>query len=426
MGKQMKGDRMKSRCKMAVAFLLILVVLVPLSALGCGGGGGGGKVTIHIGELTDLTGAASPALKQITFITEDMIRYYNDENIIPGVKLKLDAYDTQFNPARYSLGYDWCKEKGDKVIITIIADAPIMLKPFAARDKIVLAAMAGSPELFTPPGWVFGFSSDNEDSAKILLHWIVGNDWPNKGQGTPKIAIMGWDDTQSISVANAIEAYLGTHQNEYDYVDRLITPVGTMTFTSEAKRLKDEGCDYIAVPSGTILAPFLRDLRAAGSQATLLDCVGSMGSFQQMYVQMVGWDLLDGCYSTSNSFSWSDPSDPIVQLATTLVHRYHSSSEAQDLMVGNTYVGPATMMVGILEILQQAVKNLGAENFNGQAYYDAATNYKTTGSLWGNYPEFSFSETRRKLMDHSLISGFKGGDVKAYVTISGWLPDIVD
>jgi len=196
-----------------------------------------------------------------------------------------------------------------------------------------------------------------------------------------------------------------------------------MTFTSEAQRLKNEGVNYVATVEGNVFPNVLRDLRAIGSQATLLDCIGSMGSYERIDVQMVGWDLLDGQYSTSNSFAWSDPSDPIVQLATTLVHRYHSS-EAQGLMVGNTYVGPAAMMVAILEILQQAVKNVGAENFNGQAYYDAALNYKTTSSIWKNYPEFSFSETKHKLMDQSLITGFKGGSVKDYVTISGWLPDI--
>jgi hypothetical protein len=76
--------------------------------------------------------------------------------------------------------------------------------------------------------------------------------------------------------------------------------------------------------------------------------------------------------------------------------------------------------------LQQAVKNVGAENFNGQAYYDAAINYETTSSMWAGCPEFNFSETRRKLMDHSLITAYKSGDVKDYVTISDWLPDIVD
>jgi hypothetical protein len=170
----------------------------------------------------------------------------------------------------------------------------------------------------------------------------------------------------------------------------------------------------------------LRDLRAAGSQATLLDCGSAMGSYQKMFVQQVGWDMLDGCYSTSNSYSWSD-SGPLIDLAKTLVYKYHSAGEAQDILSGgNGYVGPAAMMVGILEVLQQAVKNVGAENFNGQAYYDAAMNYKTASPLWQNYPELGFSETRRKLMDHSLISGFKGGDLKSYVTISDWLPDIVD
>jgi hypothetical protein len=315
--------------------------------------------------------------------------------------------------------------RGDDIIITITADAPLMLKPFAARDKIILTAMSGSPGLFTPPGWVFGFGSANEDSAKILLHWIVGNDWPDKGQGTPKIGILAWNDTQSTDVTKAVEAYLKAHPDEYDYVDRITDPVGTMTFTSEAKKLKDEGCDYVALPSAAMFAPFLRDLRAAGSQATLLDCCGSMGSYQRMYVQMVGWDMLDGCYSTSDSYSWSD-SGPLIDLAKTLVHKYHSAGEAQDILSSQGYPEPIPMINGILEVLQQAVKNVGAENFNGQAYYDAAISYKTTSSLWEGYPEFSFNETRRKLMDHSLITEFKGGDVKDHVTVSDWLPDIVD
>lgn len=78
---------MKCKCKMAVAFLLVLALLVPLS-FGCGGAGKGVK-TIHIGELTDFTGSAAPALKNITYATEDVARCYNDNNLIPGVKVKV-------------------------------------------------------------------------------------------------------------------------------------------------------------------------------------------------------------------------------------------------------------------------------------------------------------------------------------------------
>jgi ABC-type branched-subunit amino acid transport system substrate-binding protein len=411
----------KFKCKMAVAFLLILVMLVPLS-LSCGGGGGGGKATIHIGFLTDLTGEASPALKTITFIVQDMIRHYNDDNVIPGVRLKLDTYDTQFDASRYPLGYEWCRQKGANMIITVIGDAALASEPFAARDKIPLATISGVDEDFTPPGWTFGFSDTNQAAAKILLHWVSENDWPNKGQGTPKIALIGWDDTVSTLDADGLDRYLHAHPNEYDYVDRITTPVGTMTFTSEALKLKNEGLDYVGVCSGTMWASFVRDLRAAGSQATVLDCLASIGAYTKLYSQQLGWDLLQGQYSTANNLQWNETSSPIVQLATTLVNRYHSGGEAQDIIAsGNSYVGVAFMVTGILEVLQQAIQNVGAKNFNGQAYYDAALNYKTTSSMWAGCPEFGFSETRRTLMDKSVITEYKGEN---YVRISDWLPNV--
>jgi hypothetical protein len=111
-----------------------------------------------------------------------------------------------------------------------------------------------------------------------------------------------------------------------------------------------------------------------------------------------------------------------VQLATTLVNRYHSGGEAQDIIAsGNAYVGVAFMVTGILEVLQQAIQNVGAKNFNGQAYYDAALNYKTTSSMWAGCPEFGFSETRRTLMDKSVITVYEGEN---YVRISDWLPNV--
>jgi hypothetical protein len=285
--------------------------------------------------------------------------------------------------------------------------------------------MGGMQELFSPPGWVFGFSNTVTSSSITLLHWILENDW--EGDGIPKIGIINTDDAQPTESAKEIKAYLNKHPNEYEYVGGLTVPLGTMTVTSEAKSLKDKGCDYIVVTTPSIFGPLLRDLREFGSEAKLLDCSGGMSSFAKVLVQLVGWDMLDGCYSTAQSYTWSD-SAPIVDLARTLANRYHSEGEAQEILGvgGYAYVGPAHQLVPMLEVLQQAVKNVGAENLNGQAYYDAAIDYKTTSSMWSGCPEFSFSETRRKLIDYTLITGFKGGDVKDYVTISGWLPDIVD
>jgi hypothetical protein len=407
---------MKCKCKIAVAFLLVLVMLVPLS-LSCGGGGGGGR-TITIGEMTDFTGISAPALKYITQIIQDVARYYNDENLIPGVRIKIAAYDTKYDASRYIPGYEWCKSKGADVIITILSDVGEVFKPFAERDKIAITSLSTVKPLVEPPGWVFCVSGSLNDGSETLLKWVRENDW--KGQGIPKIGVVGWTTGQSQDVGKTVVAYLNEHPELYQYVARYSAPPGTMDWRTEAEKLKD--CDYIAVVSGTMLGYLLRDLRSFGSDAKTIDCLASMGSYRTFYSDMVGWEALDGCYSTSNSFYWTD-SDPIVDLAKTLVQRYHSPSEAEEIIAsGNGYVGPAAMMVAILEILQQAVKNVGAENFNGQAYYDAAINYKTTSPMWQNYPEFGFSQTRRMLMDQCVITGFKGGDVKDYVTLIGWLP----
>jgi hypothetical protein len=345
-------------------------------------------------------------------------RYYNDENLIPGATVKMIFYDTKFDASRYIPGYDWCKSKGTDVIITILPDVAQVFKPFAERDKIAIVSLSGIKELLEPPGWVFGVSGSLNEGSKTLLKWVRENDW--KGQGIPKIGVVGWTTAQSQDVGNTVEAYLCDHPGLYQYVARYSALPGTMDWRTQAERLKD--CDYIACVSGTMLGYFLRDLRSFGSDATIIDCLASMGSYRTFYSDMVGWEALDGCYPTANSFYWTD-SDPIVDLAKTVVHRYHSSSEAEEIIAsGNGYVGPAAMLVAILEILQQAVEKVGAENFNDQAYSDAAINYKTTSSIWKNYLEFSFSQTRRMLMDQCVITGFKAGDVKDYVTLTGWLP----
>ena len=57
--------------KRAVASFLALA-LVAVLCLSCGGGGKG--VTITIGELTDFTGSAAPAVKSIHYVIEDIAK----------------------------------------------------------------------------------------------------------------------------------------------------------------------------------------------------------------------------------------------------------------------------------------------------------------------------------------------------------------
>ena len=408
---------MKCRCKIAAVFLLVLVMVVPLS-FGCGGGGGG-KVTITIGELTDFTGIAAPAVKTITYITQDIARYYNDENLIPGVKVKIAAYDTQYDPSRIVPGYDWCKNQGAKVIITLFPGDPDVLKPFAETDKVIIAAMGVNPEAFDPPGWVFGFSNANVWATKTLLKWISDNDW-DYGQGISKIGMAAWNDPLGVLVDKATKEYVQNHPGKFDYVGAYHAPAGTVIFAAEAKKLED--CDYVT-SGGYPSIYLLRDLRAIGSKAKMIDGVSSMLSYKKLFVDVVGWEGVDGTLTTNESWYWND-SSPFVDLAKELLQRYRPS-QAVEIMDAGGYVGPATQVIAIFEVLQQAIQKVGAENFDGQAYFDAAIDYKTTSPIWKGCPQWGFGQTKRYLIDHHALYEFSASE-QDVVRITDWLPQLME
>ena len=377
-------------------------------------------VTITIGELTDFTGQAAPAVANITYVTQDVARYYNDQNLIPGARVKIAAYDTKFDPARELTGWEWCKAQGAEVIITLIPGTADVLKPFAERDRIVIAAMGANPDLFDPPGWAFGFSNTTIWSANTLWRWFTENRWDYSQGIPPKIGIVGWNDPSSVDAKKGAEAYFNSHPGEFDYVGAYISPAGTSTFKSEAVKLKD--CDYVACVSGFAMPYFLRDLRAVGGMAPVVDLIGSMGSYRKFYSDLVGWDVLDGCLSTANSMYWGDPL-PLVELLEEILYKYRPSEADEIIAGGNGYVGAGHMAIGIMEALRKAVEDVGAENFNGQAFYDSTENYSTALSpIWEGYPEWSFSQTKHWLMDDTVIVEFQAS-VQDLVTISDWLPN---
>jgi hypothetical protein len=74
----------------------------------------------------------------------------------------------------------------------------------------------------------------------------------------------------------------------------------------------------------------------------------------------------------------------------------------------------------MFDILTAAVAKVGAENFNGQAYYDAAVKYKTVGPMWEGYPQWGFSETKRWLVDDFLLYKLDA-KTESLVRIGDWL-----
>jgi len=396
------------------SFLVLALLAIP--GLGCAEDEEG--VVITIGELTDFTGPGAPACITIHYVIQDIARYYNDNNLIPGVKIKIAGYDTKFEAGREVPGYEWVKGQGAEVVICLFPGTGEVLKPFAERDKVVVATCVMTLPQLDPPAWNFGFSNTQFYAMKTLMKWIHEEHWDYSEGIIPKIGSAAWGDPGGITVERAMREYIQDNPGQFEYVSSHLAPVGTATWTGEAEQLKD--CDYLNLYAFMIGA-FLKEYQARGYEATVIEAM-TMGPYQGYFVDMLGWDALDGSLTVTASLGWNE-SFNMVDLMNQLLHQYRPDEGEEIISTGTGYVGAGHQVIPIFEILQQAIEEVGAENFDGQAFYNAALKYETTSPIWEGYPVWSFSETKRYLVDHIVVDEFDA-EAQEVVRITEWLPII--
>ena len=318
---------------------------------------------------------------------EDMVEYYNEENLIPGVELKVETYDGQWDPSRYIPGYEWLQNRSADLIWTPAPPALETLKPRANEDEFVIfgATANWKQEELNQGGYVFSLGITPEYEAYTLMKWIAEND-PDFPQGRPaKIGGASWLDGYSNIWYDAAENYADTHPDQFEweagYENNFL-----FIWDVEVEGLKD--CDYVFLP--TPMHKFIETYTNAGHTATF---VGSdvQAAFLGMIDQMEQWDEMDGMLFTRSS-RWYNEEGPIIDLTNKVLNEKHPDIADETRRTGSGYIS-AQQIVFMLEIIKQAVEAVGPENFNSQSLYDATTSFSYTLDGVDNFA--SFDETKR-------------------------------
>ena len=394
-----------------VCFLVLALLAVPL--LGCGGEGGAGKTTITVGLITDYTGATAVPFHPINLAVEDLVRHINEDDPIPGVRLKIVSWDEKYDPSRDIPGWDWLRGKGASLVITPAPWAAETLKPFAERDKTPICTWAAIDQLVDPPGWVFCAGQRTTPMTATLLKWI-SEQWPNYPT-RPKVATCATNQTAQIAFGNAVEQYCQANPDKFEFVGNYAAPAGTMIWSGEVEKLKD--CDYIGIQEATpFSATFIKQYRSKGYKARLFD-LDSIASQRSMHINMVGWEGMDRGISFLPWGWWGDPF-AFPELSEELLYRYHPGEADDTIYAGLSYLAMYAPAI-FFDIVRQTVEEVGAENFDGQAFYNTATKFKRT---YEGYPERGFTETVRHLGRQAAVYEWRA-DVKNLVRITDWLPE---
>lgn len=408
---------MRSKVSLAVSVLLVVVVLSTL-CLSCAGGDEE-RGTVVMGMLTDMTGPASSFLVYGDKVYYDLADYINRNDPIPGVRIDIVAYDTQYNPSRDMQGYEWLREQGAKVIFSGIPTVGDTLKTVAARDQMVLLSSAPSTYQLIPPGWVFGQTPPVGWVMKGFLKWISETDWDYQAEGRkPRIGAVGWEEPYQKDVTAAIKEYVDEHPDEFEFVGGPMAPMGTMTWYGEVEKLKN--ADYIYLPStGTGIPTFVNEYRGKGYKAKFLG-LDAMSAFTELIIDSCGWDYLDGSLTAHTALYWTDQY-PTVDKAKELLQTYRPGDKDRIIDMGLGYLSIYFCAMLQFEILRAAVAEVGAENFDSQAYYDAALdfNWSTEGLPARGY---GFTETVRYARKDFRVYEWSA-EARSLVGVTDWIPD---
>ena len=356
--------------------LISINLVVAISLLNaCGGDGSSGKdetsrqtdVVITIGYFSDMTGPSSSALELVTMALEDAVDRYNEQEFIPGVNLELVSYDSMFDPARTIPGYEWLRSKGADLILTAVPATPAILGPRAASDDVVVFTLTATIEEITPPANVFNMGTIPQYEAYTLLKWIAENDWDYWAKGPAKIGGAAWNEPYSNAFIEGMEDYAVAHPDQFEWVKGCFTNF-SFVWGPEVEALKD--CDYVSLP--TPPTTFVKEYRSAGHDAKFINSITN-SAFMGLIDQADLWDEMDGSLFLYAGMWWNQTGEEI-DWVRELLYANHPDDAEEIIRKGSGYIGIGSL-TKVLEIIGNAAQEVGPENFNSDALYQAAESY---------------------------------------------------
>jgi len=404
---------MTNRFKVLMACFLALALVATL-CLNCAEEEEEEKVTIVIGHLTDLTGVAAPALIPISKAFDANVEYFNEENIIPGVELKIVRWNSMYDIARAIPGFDWLRDQGATIIYTEMPEMAEPLIPFAKRDKTPVICHPGTVVLAEALGWAFCLNPTSSAQMRGVMKYIA-DEWDYEGMGRkPKIGTAGWSTPYGNEVKLGAE-YCLDHPDKFDYVGSYMAPAGVVSWAGEVEKLKN--CDYIVLTTPGALQPatFAAEFQAKGYKAKFIG-LDSLMAFWDFLLDNVGGEALDealiGQYMPLWVFdNW------VVDHLKDLAYRYYPDEADTLIYSNNAWLGGGAGTYFILECLREAIEEVGPENFDGEAFYNTAVDFRPD---WEGFPEIGWGPTERLASRWQMIYeySYEAGD---FALVTGWV-----
>lgn len=399
----------------AMALLGLLLVTMPGLA-GCSRAEASTREII-VGFLDDLTGAGSFAIKQGYQGMQDYFRMIEEEDPIPGAKIKLINYDTRLDYGRVPAGYVWLKGQGTQLFIIATSSTQEIVAANFEEDKIPSFGLQSSPALLGKD-WVFDFAPAWTWEADCIMQYIWDTWEHDEMSGVPivgHIGVKGW--VGPTLVMERLEELHALYPDKFELRDEL-APWGAMTWVSEVSRLMD--CDFI-IPTvyGPQMVSFLKEARERGYEGQFVSTSAVMIAFWDLVRASIPLEDVDGTLSLSAWPYWTDDVPFLDQCRERLL-TYRPDEAEFHLRQTGWMTGQAIAMI-VADAIRTAVEEVGADNVDGPALRDGLAKVNITVEGWGSHP-WQFTEDRNVLLPELRMYEYRAAEDSWFAVTDWYLP----
>lgn len=397
--------------------LVLLIALLPVTVLaGCAQKAEG---TVYLPIVVPLSGPAAAGYLPAVAQWGAYVRYINEEDPIPGVKLELLQYDTKFNPAEAISAYDWVREQGAKFIAFTDSGTGEALKDYAGEDKFPIITSTATYETTTPPGYVFCGSMDYYRQSKGFMQWL---ETELTGSEKATVGCFGGNDSFGNGHNDGAKDYAEAHTDKFVWggSEMIAGASEVLNWGASVTNLLD--CDYIICGTfGKGLGSFVYAARAMGWTGKFVLTDANVG-FWTAYIAQLPAGYLDNSIWSANGryyLDLDDQSDFGKILTDEVIANYATDDEKtafQTMLSAETNLLVAYFAT---EMLREALKNVDdPDDLTGEMLYEAATTLVLT-DLGDDYPsDIGFTATSRVLLPYSRIYEYTDND---WQKVADWI-----
>lgn len=371
-----------SRIKVGLWIVLSVLLVVQLSMVGCGEEAPTER-EIRIGIMGGQTGPAAADVVALVEELEYIFNYMNEEEGgIDGAKLSWKIVDNKGTPEGAISAYKELRDSFDPIMYLAVEDYYLMgiKQEIEADEAVLFTASAIQPEAYIPASRFFSLAIPAPDGFAGYVKWVLEN---HQGPGMPKIGVLYWGDLPTGSQWRMAQGWAMKQGVEIEAVEYSIA---ARDLKPQLMRLRDAEVDYIwmlGVSGNAALA--IGDFLGLGLGGTIPFCFNEYVVADQL-VGMVG-GAAEGFYVYRSEVPYSDGTE-----ASELYTKIWKWATGEEKWSDNRLL--ITFKAVITAVVKQAVKDVGWDNLDSAAVYDAL-NKLSVIDTWGNMPGFGYGANKR-------------------------------